>query len=252
LNLSKLPSEQPFKLTFITRRFFAETTKDYLIRKIKSTNSSGGLGVSATYEFYEWSILKGPGRHYILGLLREYWNITVFSETNVTLDTDLKPTNLRLILNETLSNNQAKIEIYDEFSFKVIDRNDRDYLWLILENSVYETYIIRYKIEDLFPSSNPGLSTGNNSAPYIWKLSNPYYGFESSYEIKAIKSDWLLVHFKVMNDVSYMMVYIVPPQIFPAKPNSILETLFVKEAVLFSNVKDLQLEKQLELIGSYG
>ena len=55
-----------------------------------------------------------------------------------------------------------------------------------------------------------------------------------------------------MNDVSYMMVYIVPPQIFPANPNSTLETLFVKEALLFSNVKDLQLEKQLELIGSYG
>lgn len=251
LDLSQSISKDSFNLTIITRRFFAETTKDYLIRKRQNGIVNPGTSLPTTYyEFYEWSILKGPGRFYILGLVREHWNIIEINESTVNMTKENNKIELKLILNETLTDNKTKIEIYDEFSFKVIDRNDKDYLWLILENPVFETYIIRYSINKLTSPSDQLSSTGNYSLPSIWKLSNPYYGFESTYEIKAVKSDWLLVHFKIMNDVSYMMVYIVPPEIFPTQPQSSLETLFVKEAALFRNVIDLQLEKPLEFIGS--
>ena len=203
LNISEPFTTNSFKLIFITRRFFAETTKDYLIRKRKDDTKGIHSALTSYYEFYEWSILKGSGKFYIIGLVREHWDITEANDTTVKMAKDSNVSELRLILNETLVDGKTKIEIYDEFSFKVIDRNDQKYLWLILENPVYETYIIRYNIRKLTSPSDPVLYTGNNSIPYIWKLSNPYYGFESTYEIKALKSDWLLVHFKIINDVSY-------------------------------------------------
>jgi hypothetical protein len=243
------PSSQKFELKSITRRFFAETTKDYLIRKKDPNEKSQN---NATYEYYEWSILKGSGRFYILGLVKEEWKIT-WSTSNSTTFTTQNAKDLKLTINEKLVGGNYKIEIYDEFSFKVIDRNDRKYLWLLLENSVFETYIIRYEISSLLDNDIQKVSAGNNTIPYLWKLSNPYYGFESTYEIRAVKSDWLLVHFKIMNEVSYMMIYIVPPEVFVDENNKgSLKTLFVKEAIRFRNVKDVYIEKRLDLIGREG
>ena len=245
LDLSGSVTNFKFNLKTITRRFFAETTKDYLIR---ASANAGTNKNEEMYEFYEWSIMKGAGRFYNVGLIKENWIIK--TESEVVTQSAVVVNNLNMKLNETLQDGKSKIEIYEEFSFKVIDRNDRDYLWLILENPVYETYIIRYKIADLFKDSNQKIPQDINYQPYIWRLSNPYYGFESTYEIKALKSDWLLVHFKIMNEASYMMVYIVPKDVFPEKPNSNLQTLFVKESILFKQVIDLQQEKPLERIGS--
>ena len=40
--------------------------------------------------------------------------------------------------------------MYDEFQLKTLDKNDPKYLWILLENPMYDAYIIRYEREAVF------------------------------------------------------------------------------------------------------
>ena len=243
INLTE-KSRFSFSLDMIVRRFYTETTKDYLIRAVQEIPFSEVIN-NTNYEYIEWSIMKGVDKFYQLGLVREKWILGTNSNGSFNKTFTDKIEN-QLILRETLPDQKSKIEIYDEFSFKVIDKNDRKYLWLIVENPAYESYIMRFDIAKL------GLQGENITHPTIWRLSNPFYGFESSYSIKSIKSNWLLGHFKIIGSMSYFLVYIIPPSYFAVDYNQSLHTLYIKESAIFENVINIEIEKTLEYIGRRG
>ena len=59
-----------------------------------------------------------------------------------------------LVLNQS-QDNGILLDMYDEFQLKTLDKNDPKYLWILLENPMYDGYIVRYE-RDLVFNNQPG------------------------------------------------------------------------------------------------
>lgn len=230
----KLEGLYSFTLLEMNRKFFDETVKDYLVRPRISVT----YPYDTFYEFVEWSIVKNVSKSYNVTVKWQYWYILPQNQTG-KVNLDIRGNfQLNLAIPEDLYGMKNKIDIYDEFSVKVLDKNDGTYLWFLIEHPIYHSYIIRYERHKIM------MLLDANTKPDVWRVSNPFYGFESSYDIKSQKSDWAMVSFKIFGDSSYMLLYEVPAEVFNSHPTT-LETIYIKEGLLLERVIDFRIEKPL-------
>ena len=229
-----------FQTGWLTRRFFSDSTKDFLLR-MRQNNSDP---TTPYYEYFEFSVQKAVISAYNVTIFWELWNLRLNANRSLYLDGSQRR-EIRTILPQSLYNGASTMEIYDDTLVRLMNHGDDTYIWLLFETMKYDTYIVRYSRAKIY--SEPVGSTPFRSAmlPDVWRLSNPYYGYDNLFVIKSRKVDWLFVQAKVISEATTrVLVYYAPPSLFAANPTQ-MDSLYVKESMNFSSIVEIRPEKIL-------
>ena len=172
--------------------------------------------------YYDWSIMSTLKDRYILKVRWERWDLNMTSKV-MNVSTQYPAGEVELTLREDLVPGTV-IKICKNNQLKIVDHRDEKYLWIEMESRMYENLLLRYDRVSVFLNKNV------SATPKVWRLSNPFFGFEVSTETEAIKSDWLYLKIRVFDNLSFLMVYLVPPSIMDGPVNEI-STISARETI---------------------
>lgn len=69
------------------------------------------------------------------------------------------------------------------------------------------------------------------------------YGYmDNGFEIKSQKSEWVMASVKMIRDICYLIIYIVPDGIFEKDPQKI-NSIYSKQIATYEDVIDFTIEK---------
>lgn len=224
------------KLHELTRKFFSESLKDFMVKE----KSYDNVTKTTTFDYFDWSIFRSMPTSYNITFDVELWTVSLNGK-NTTYSLAVSNTaQFRMNLDQRLYNNSL-IELYDDFTFSIMNKHDQKYLWLLLENPVYEAYVLRYPRNGLV-ENRPTQSGYIGLVPDVWRLSNPLYGYELITNTKIQKSDWLLTMVKqVSGGAGFLLVYIVPSSAFEENPTKV-NTIYVKDSMSVSSGSQFKIE----------
>jgi len=200
---------------------------DYSV-KLQSYNDS-----IVNFSYIEWELISSELNSYKTKLSQERWtlnlNTTNFSVVNFpVMQSDIK---------EVVYVNGSIMEILERFTTTIIDSDDRKYLWLMVEHSRMDSYIFRFS-KDLINAK-----ASNALKPDVWRVDNPMYGYmDNGFEIKSQKSEWVMASVKMIRDICYLIIYIVPDGIFEKDPQKI-NSIYSKQIATYEDVIDFTIEK---------
>lgn len=222
-------SKTTMNATYITRKFFGRYTRDFHVI-MSSEPSEQNVAL-----YYEWTVVKNFEGNYLLTHKSERWSDfnTGSSSSSVRLS-DQSSHGFQLSERQFPG---TRLSILENPKFKILDREDKQHYWLEFESEASENLIVSVP-ERQIREKNP--------APDLraWKQSNPYNGFETSFDLESKKSDWLYLKVRVFNDVSYLMVYLVPPSVFQAQGKE-LTVVYCKQMHQLHNVSDIRIDAAL-------
>jgi hypothetical protein len=228
-NLSSI-TKKTMSLTRLTRKFFSDMSTDYSV-KLQSYDDS-----KVNFSYIEWELVSSELNSYKTKLSQERWtlnlNTTNFSVVSFpVMQSDIKG---------DVYVSGSTMEILERFTTTIIDSDDRKYLWLMVEHSRMDSYIFRFS-KDLIEAN-----ASNALKPDVWRVDNPMYGYmDNGFEIKSQKSDWVLASVKMIRDICYLIVYIVPDFIFVKKPQRI-NSIYSKQIATYEDVIDFTIEKSTD------
>lgn len=231
IDITQNPQTLAYKLTLheLTRKFFSESLKDFMVQETSYDN----VTKTTNFDYFDWSIIRSHPEFYNITFDVENWRVVHNTSTGVYSLAITDPCQYKMNLNQKLYNNSL-IELYDDFTFSIMNKHDTKYLWLLLENPVYEAYILRYRRAGLV-DNRPAQSGRIDMVPDVWRLSNPMYGYELIVNTKIQKSDWLLTMVKqVSGGAGFLLVYIVPSSAFEENPTRV-NTIYVKDSITISS-----------------
>lgn len=189
------------------------------------------------FEYYLWSLKNEDLASYKVRLRYEKWELNKTGDSvsfNITSSVTLTSTIL-----EKVYSKGPMMEIFDRFAVTMVDKDDPNFLWLMIEHTSMDNYILRFSKKLLQTPSSDGIL----KTPDVWRVDNPIYGFiDNGFEIKSQKSDWLLASIKMIRDISYLIIYIIPDEFFVNTPQSI-SSIYTKEITTFDDVIDFTIEK---------
>ena len=238
IEISSDPYGQGFalKLHELTRKFFSESLKDFMVKE-----KSYDIATKTTvFDYFDWCIIRAMPTSYNITFDVETWTVSPDGK-NVTYSLAVSNVaQFRMNLDQKVYNNSL-IELYDDFTFSIMNKHDQKYLWLLLENPVYEAYVLRYPRNGLV-ENRPTQSGYLSTTPDVWRLSNPLYGYELITNTKIQKSDWLLTMVKqVSGGAGFLLIYIVPLSAFEETPNKV-NTIYVKDSMSVSSGSQFKIE----------
>lgn len=213
-----------------TRKHFTQITKDFSAMPLKEPELSSDRILPITY--YDWSIMSTLKDRYILKIRWERWDLNMTSKT-MNVSTQYPAGEVELTLKEDLVPGTV-IKICKNNQLKIVDHSDEKYLWIELQSRIYENLLLRYDRVSVFLNKNV------SATPKIWRLSNPFFGFEVSTETESIKSDWLYLKIRVFDNLSFLMVYLVPPSIMDGSVNEI-STISARETIELLGFRQVRL-----------
>jgi hypothetical protein len=227
-----------FQAGWLARRFFSEATKDFLIRMRPNRSD---FNPSFYYEYFEFSVQKAVTNAYNVTISWELWNLK--NHANRSFYLDGKPRKvLQASIPQTLYNGASTMEIHEDVVVRLLNHNDDYYIWMAFETIKYDSYIVRYARPKIFSEPIGDIPYRSSVLPDVWRLSNPYYGYDSLYSIKTRKVDWLFVQAKALTELkTRVLIYYTPPSIFVQYPTQI-ESIYAKQSMNISSIVDIRSE----------
>ena len=229
-----------FQTGWLTRRFFSDSTKDFLLR-MKTNVSNPNVPY---YEYFEFSVQKAVESAYNVTIFWEIWSLQANANRSFVLDAGWRR-ELRTTLPQSLYNGASNMEIYDDTMVRLINHGDDTYIWLLFETLKYDSYFVRYSRAKLFAENVGTVPFRSKLVPDVWRISNPYYGYDNLFVIKTRKVDWLFIQARVVSETTTrVLVYFTPPTLFVPEPTQ-MDSIYVRESVNYSSIVEIRPEKIL-------
>lgn len=215
------------KLTYMGRRFFSEKTSEYAI--ISETT-----GFQTSFDLYEWIITKKNQSAYNCEVYYERWRFNPAKQpTPMEIEAS---SHLKAEIDASSLPGNTKMDIFDDLSAVMLQTKDKTSISLLLEHSTLDSYILKFSKADL-------ASQSTSLKPAVWRVDNPLYGFtDNADDIKSIKNHWLMVTLRLIGDVSYLIIYIVPDSSFDYQPTRANNSIYTKEVLTLEEVTDIAIE----------
>ena len=222
-------TEHSLTLTKLCRKFFSDVSSDYSVVYLNNSNKK-----VAQFEYFEWILAAQTNLGYQAKMIHEKWSLNLEGNRNVALTEN---TSIAFTILQKIYEKGQKMEILDRFTTTMVDSEDPKYLWLMIEHSSMDSYILRFSKEKVLKAIPYTIK------PDVWRLDNPMYGFsDNGFEIKSQKSDWVIASIKMIRDICYLIIYIVPDDCFKETPESIT-SIYSKQIATFEEVIDFTIEK---------